>query len=53
MPENSGVPVSRITINGKDDGIAASSIWSSGVLLPAQAGQILIDYDAMIYRPLD
>ena len=53
MPENSDVPVSRITINGKDDGIAASSIWSSGVLLPAQAGQILIDYDAMIYRPLD
>jgi len=53
MPENSDVPVGRITINGKDDRIATSSIWSSGVSLPAQAGQILIDYDAMIYRPLD
>lgn len=53
MPERSGVPINRITINGKADEVAATSIWSSGVSLPNQTGKILIDYDAMIYRPLD
>ena len=53
MPERLGVPIKRITINGKEKAVAATSIWSSGASLPDKAGQILIDYDAMIYRPLD
>ena len=52
-PQTSGIPIKRITINGQDNTIAATSIWSSGAVRPDEAGQILIDYDAMIYRPLD
>jgi hypothetical protein len=53
MPKRSSIPINAITINGKADRVAAASIWSSGAALPSGAGQILVDYDAMIYRPLD
>ena len=52
-PAPSRVPISKTVINGKKAAIAQNSIWTSGLKLPRNSGQILIDYDAMIYRPLD
>ena len=40
-------------VNGKTQNISQPVIWPAGVKRPNNAGQILIDYDAMIYRPLD
>jgi len=42
-----------ITINGQSGAISESSLKQVGVKRPNDNGQILIDYDAMIYRPLD
>jgi len=53
LPKISTVPTDRITINGKDTEISKTSIWPTGIKLPDESGQIIIDYDAMIYRPLD
>ncbi|MEP3890768.1 MAG: hypothetical protein ABJN69_09880 [Hellea sp.] len=52
-PISSAVPVSRVTINGKDSQVDKTTLWPTGVKLPDGSGQIIIDYDAMIYRPLD
>ena len=40
-------------VNGKERTIAQNALWPTGVKLPDNAGQILIDFDAMIYNPLD
>ena len=53
MPNRSDIPISAVKINGKEANIAASALWPYGVKLPANMGQVLIDYDAMTYRPLD
>ena len=53
LPKTSTVPTDRISINGKDAAVAKTSLWPTGVKLPDESGQIIIDYDAMIYRPLD
>lgn len=49
----STVPIGPVTINGEEAEINAQSLMPAGIKLPADEGQILIDYDAMIYRPLD
>jgi len=53
LPKISSVQTDRISINGKDKTISKTSLWPTGVKLPDESGQIIIDYDAMIYRPLD
>ena len=52
-PSASTVAVSRVSLNGQDANIAKASLWPIGLKLPNQGGQILIDYDAMTYRPID
>ena len=52
-PSPSEVPISSAVINGQDSLIGRASHWPVGVKLPDDMGQILIDYDAMIYQPLD
>lgn len=49
----STVPIGPVTINGEEAEINAQSLMPAGIKLPGDEGQILIDYDAMIYRPLD
>ena len=53
LPKISMVPTDGISINGKDTAISKTSLWPTGIKLPDESGQIIIDYDAMIYRPLD
>jgi len=53
LPKISTVPTDRISINDKGTEISKTSIWPTGIKLPDESGQIIIDYDAMIYRPLD
>jgi len=53
MPEVSQLKAERITINGNLGAVAESSPLRIGLKRHNGAGQILIDYDAMIYRPLD
>jgi len=53
IPERSLIPIDRVTINGKPSSITRSAQALYGVKLPQNSGQIKIDYDAMIYRPLD
>ncbi len=53
LPKPSRVSTDHISINGKDIAIANTSLWPTGIKLPDESGQIIIDYDAMIYRPLD
>ena len=53
MPKASSVPTEDVSINGQSQGRTNPSLWPAGVKLPNEAGQVLIDYDAMIYRPLD
>jgi len=50
---HSEVPISSMTINGKNAVINGDPLLPTGIRLPGNEGQILIDYDAMIYRPLD
>ena len=52
-PISSEVPTRRVTINGKESQADETALWPTGVKLPDGSGQIIIDYDAMIYRPLD
>jgi len=52
-PSASTVAVSRVSLNGQDANIAKASLWPIGLKLQNQGGQILIDYDAMTYRPID
>ena len=52
-PGSFAIPTSRITINGKDSLADKASLWPKGVKLPDGSGQIIIDYDAMIYVPID
>ena len=52
-PGSLAIPTSRITINGKDSLADKASLWPKGVKLPDGSGQIIIDYDAMIYVPID
>lgn len=43
----------RLQINGKKTDINSSSIWPTGIPLKPSNTRIMIDYDAMLYRPLD
>lgn len=42
-----------IRINGVDSSITNPPLWPPAIKLQNGSGQILLDYDAMIYRPLD
>ena len=53
MPEVSRLKPKQITINGELDAVVRLSQPQIGVKRKRGMGQILIDYDAMIYRPLD
>ena len=52
-PNLSELNVGLITINGQQRLKVETAQQRVGVKRPNDAGQILIDYDAMIYRPLD
>jgi len=47
------VPMRRLTVNGNQRTINAPPFMPTGIKRPGDEGQILIDYDAMIYRPND
>ena len=49
----SNLPFTNITVNGEPKTLSPDITWPVGVNLPEGSGQILIDYDAMIYRPID
>ena len=53
LPKPSQIGNKSVTINGQPSEISKTSIQRIGVKRPNGTGQILIDYDAMIYRPLD
>ncbi|MEP1230966.1 MAG: hypothetical protein ABJG88_09855 [Litorimonas sp.] len=53
LPELSTLKAGVVTINGQISKISETSLGRIGVKLPNGTGQILMDYDAMIYRPLD
>lgn len=44
-------PVNNVRVNGEDTKVNTASIWPRGINV--QNGQISLDYDAMIYSPLD
>jgi len=51
-----GTPVSspgRLQINGQEIDINSNSIWPIGVEFTQSGTRVMIDYDAMLYRPLD
>ncbi len=43
----------RLQINGQEININSNSIWPIGVPFTHSGARIIIDYDAMLYRPLD
>ena len=43
----------RLQINGKTREINANSVWPIGVKRTDGQTRVMIDYDAMLYRPLD
>ncbi len=43
----------RLQINGQTRDINANSVWPTGVKLTNSDTRVMIDYDAMLYRPLD
>lgn len=47
------IPKEKILINGKSGSIATNSLWPLGMTLPDGSGEVIIDFDAMTYRPLD
>ena len=49
----SNIRADSIAINGHARDINPEPLWPAGVKIPDGKGQILIDYDAMIYRPRD
>jgi len=56
LSETSGTHVSspyRMQINGQKVAINSSSIWPIGIQLKPSGTRVMIDYDAMLYRPLD
>ncbi len=60
IKDKSGVyigPANDVRVNGVNTNVNTASIWPMGINLDAQLdaqnGKILLDYDAMIYRPLD
>jgi len=55
LPRPSQLAPETVIINGQPQpsAVTKSSLERIGVRRPNGAGQILIDYDAMIYRPLD
>ena len=42
-----------VQVNGVNTAVNTASVWPTGINLKPQDGQIILDYDAMIYRPLD
>jgi len=53
LPSLSQLGTEAVSINGQSIAVTQSAITRIGVERPNGNGQILIDYDAMIYRPLD
>lgn len=56
LPETSGTHISspdRFQINGQKSDINSSSIWPTGIQIRPSGTRVMIDYDAMLYRPLD
>ena len=49
----SDLVTNMVSINGQTRPINPTPLWPVGVILPNGTGQILMDYDAMIYRPRD
>ncbi len=43
----------RLQINGRNSAINLNSIWPIGIKLAGEDVRVMIDYDAMLYRPLD
>ena len=43
----------RLQINSKTAVVNQNSIWPLGIKLPNSSESVIIDYDAMLYRPLD
>ncbi|WP_233349991.1 hypothetical protein [Litorimonas cladophorae] len=43
----------RLQINGESSAINLNSIWPTGAKLANDDMRVMIDYDAMLYRPLD
>ena len=53
LPNPSALSPSLMTINGQNRSVVETKRQRFGVKRPNGTGQILIDYDAMIYGPLD
>ena len=53
LPKPSQFGMDIVKVNGQESAITQTSLRPIGVKLPSGMGQVLIDYDAMIYRPLD
>lgn len=56
LSETTGTHVSssnRLQINSKKVSVNPYSIWPIGIQLTQKGKRIMIDYDAMLYRPLD
>ena len=56
LSETSGTHVSspdRLQMNGQKADINSSSIWPIGIQLTPSGTRVMIDYDAMLYLPLD
>jgi len=53
LPNRSQLASNLVTLNGQPHAFTPASQQRVGVKRPNGTGQILIDYDAMIYRPLD
>jgi hypothetical protein len=56
ISETSGTFVSspdRLQINGQKVEVNSNSIWPLGITLTQSGASVMIDFDAMLYRPLD
>jgi hemin uptake protein HemP len=53
LPPKQDIYTEVVTINGKKAQITQDVLWPAGIALPGGEGKILIDYDAMLYQPLD
>ena len=51
--KRSDLSVTEVSVNEKRRDMAKDIVWPTGVKVPGTEGQVLIDYDAMIYQPLD
>ncbi len=43
----------RLAVNGRDAVLNNASVWPVGIEIDGEDRQLMIDFDAMLYRPLD